>query len=368
MPKMRYLPGGRASGRNRRTRRGFVWAALALVLLGAVVLPARAKDTPCVFQGVDRIVAVGDLHGDYQNFTKILTAVGLTDENLHWTGGKTHLVQIGDVLDRGPSARKIFDLLIRLETEAGQAGGQVHALIGNHEEMALTGISFDYPDLVTVEQFRSFLPDDYVAKKNEEYINKLREARPPEEGPISVNYADLQDYWKGIRDKDPAARREYFANLRKLYGRWILGHNAVIKINDIVFVHGGISERFSLMSLEDINDTLRRELEWAGRGVSFQPKVVYAPDGPLWYRDLARSDEKTMDKDVTRILSNLKAHHMVVGHTPHNFGALGRMERFGGRIYAIDTGISSYYKGGYRSALIIDRGKFTIWGVQNGTD
>ena len=87
----------------------------------------------CVWTDVDRIVVVGDLHGAYDNFVKILKQTGLVDDLLQWKGGKTHLVQMGDILDRGDRARDIFDLLIRLEESAKSAGGFVHVLIGNHE-------------------------------------------------------------------------------------------------------------------------------------------------------------------------------------------------------------------------------------------
>ena len=59
---------------------------------------STAKD---VFKGVDRVVVVGDLHGDYDQYIKFLTTNGLVDEELRWQGGKTHFVQLGDVVDRG---------------------------------------------------------------------------------------------------------------------------------------------------------------------------------------------------------------------------------------------------------------------------
>ena len=59
----------------------------------------------CVWRNVDRIVVVGDLHGAYESFVKILKQTGLVDDLLQWTGGNTHLVQMGDILDRGDRAR-----------------------------------------------------------------------------------------------------------------------------------------------------------------------------------------------------------------------------------------------------------------------
>ena len=59
--------------------------------------------SPATAQQPQRIIAVGDLHGDFQAWTTIAQAAGITDTRGHWMGGKTTLVQLGDVTDRGPS-------------------------------------------------------------------------------------------------------------------------------------------------------------------------------------------------------------------------------------------------------------------------
>src|SRR4030095_3195276 len=114
--------------RMTRSAAGF---ALALLTVGLVDLRPRAMATPCEFENVDRIVAIGDVHGAFERFMEILQTAEIVDRNGRWSGGKTHLVQLGDVLDRGPDSRKAFDLLARLEREAASAGGRVHSLIGN---------------------------------------------------------------------------------------------------------------------------------------------------------------------------------------------------------------------------------------------
>ncbi|MBS03660.1 MAG: hypothetical protein CMQ24_13260 [Gammaproteobacteria bacterium] len=91
---------------------------LALLLL-ICAMPGTARET---FDGVDRIVAVGDLHGDFAQFRQVLMQASLIDADLRWTGDRTHLVQLGDVADRGPDTRRIIELLMRLEKEASRAG------------------------------------------------------------------------------------------------------------------------------------------------------------------------------------------------------------------------------------------------------
>ena len=71
----------------------------------------------------DRIVAIGDIHGNFEGFVSILQRAGLVDDDLRWIGGETTLIQTGDIFDRGVDVRKVLDLLMRLEGEAAAAGG-----------------------------------------------------------------------------------------------------------------------------------------------------------------------------------------------------------------------------------------------------
>src|SRR6478736_5846477 len=116
------------------TRIRFV-ARQLLVFLGLALLVASAATGQSVHA---RIVAVGDLHGDFVAWRAIATAAGLIDARGKWTGGKTIFVQTGDVADRGPDTLGILNDLMRLQREAKRSGGQVIALVGNHEAMNMT--------------------------------------------------------------------------------------------------------------------------------------------------------------------------------------------------------------------------------------
>jgi hypothetical protein len=111
-----------------------------LVFLLCFYMPlslAQAEDWQ--FSGVNRIVAVGDIHGAYDAVVATLQEADVIDDNLAWNGGNTHLVLTGDLLDRGPGSRQVMDLVMSLEKEAVRTGGQVHQLLGNHEVMNLIG-------------------------------------------------------------------------------------------------------------------------------------------------------------------------------------------------------------------------------------
>jgi hypothetical protein len=84
-------------------------------------------------------VAIGDVHGALDEFVVVLRGVELVDEELNWIGGRTHLVSLGDLVDRGDYGRQVMDLVMRLQAEAEAAGGAVHIVLGNHEVMNLVG-------------------------------------------------------------------------------------------------------------------------------------------------------------------------------------------------------------------------------------
>jgi len=363
-----------------RRRRPFFLLLLAFAFLPR---PAPAADIPYEWTGVDRVVAVADLHGDYDRFVFILAhpQVGLIDDDLRWTGGKTHLVQLGDIVDRGPRAKEILDLLMRLEKEAAAAGGMVHVLLGNHEEMNITGIALDYPGYVTGEQFVSFLPGDFRREREAEYLKtlSLEDRKRAEIEGLDVHADDrLADFWHKIMTaKDPDAMRAYVLGFNKPYGDWLVKKNAVIKINDVVYAHGGITEALSKWPIREINQVIRTELEFfQGRmrnpqqyGKPFHPKLVYDPDSPLWFRGLATKNEAAAQAEIDRTLANLGARAIVVGHNYFSFSGSSsptvdrrKVARFQDKVWIMDTGISSAGYGGIPSALIYDHGEFLVWG------
>ncbi len=367
---------------RKEGRRGHGPLFLLLLALAFLARPSPAADIPYEWTGVERVVAVADLHGDFDRFVFILAhpQVGLIDDDLRWTGGKAHLVQLGDVMDRGPRAKEIFDLLMRLEKEAAAAGGMVHPLLGNHEEMNITGIALDYPDYVTVEQFVDFLPEDFRREREAAYIKtlppKARE-RAEVEGLDVHNDEGLAQFWRKIMAaKDPHATRAYVLGFNQTYGDWLVKQNTVIKINDVVYAHGGISETLSKWPIRELNQVMRSELEFfQGRMRNpqqyrrpFHPRLVYEPDSPLWFRGLATKNEAAAQVEIDRTLANLGAKAIVVGHNYFRYAGgssqtLDRrnVARFHDKVWIMDTGISGSY-GGLPSALIYDHGEFTVWG------
>ncbi|SPE30957.1 Metallophosphoesterase [Candidatus Sulfopaludibacter sp. SbA6] len=308
-----------------------------LVLAAAPPLAAQAEWT-----GVERVVAVGDVHGDYDGFVEILRSAGVIDEKDRWIGGKTHLVQAGDVPDRGPATRKVMDLLMALEKQAAKAGGHVHALIGNHEAMNM------YGDL------RYTTPGEFAAFRTGE-SEQLR-ANLWEQESRGLASADRKK-WEAEHPLGWVEQRTEFGP-KGTYGKWIRSHNAVVKINDAIYLHGGISPKYVTKSLNQINEAVAAELSDVTKIKDGSP--LTAADGPLWYRGLAQEEGAAIEAHVNHVLAAYGVKRIVIGHTP-TAGAV--IPRFGGKVVQIDVGLSAAY-GSHRACLLEEGDK--LYAIHRG--
>ncbi len=307
---------------------------------------AAAWGADHAWEGVERIVAVGDVHGDYEQFAAVLRSAGVIDDDGDWTGGKTHLVQTGDVPDRGPDTRKILDLLQKLEKQAKKAKGMVHALIGNHEAMNV------YGDLryVTPEEFAAFETSksaDYREQSYKQEVDQLRATLPKQERPAFDDAHRAK--WMAEHPPGYFEHRTAFQADGK-YGRWIVRNDAVVRINDMLFLHGGLSPQYAAMSLGALNEAVQDPLQ--GKA-PLAGSAAVDDDGPLWYRGMAQHPEQTERASVEAVLAAQGVNHVVIGHT-FTEGAV--LPRFGGKVIQIDVGLAAYY-GGRQACLLVENGE-----------
>ena len=267
-----------------------------------------------IYPEVESLYAFGDIHGDYNAFILTLRKAKLIDNNNHWCGGKAHVVQVGDILDRKirdteysdeDSEFKIIALILKLQLESYTSGGGFHPIIGNHEIMNILGI-FDY-----------------------------------------VSPMGLQHFKNKSREKNIEARKKYF----KLGGDFCkylaCGWNPVIKIGDYIFCHGGINEDISKKySIDEINHIMRDTLYGNSKHINkyYFNELFLNEQSILWNRtysvNLCPNKEYYENIDIQNIISKYGAKHLVVGHTPQDNGI---KSRFNGKVYCIDTGMSEAF-------------------------
>lgn len=331
--------------------------ALFRRLLGVAALAFAmiAGSSPSAALAAQRIVAVGDLHGDFQAWMTVASAAGLVDKGGHWAGGKTTLVQLGDVLDRGPDSLKIVRNLQQLQKEAPRKGGKVIVVLGNHEAMNLTG---DYR-YTTPAEYASFADDQSAARREKLYqLNKAAiEASYRASNPQMTAEA-IHQAWIASTPLGWVEHKLAWMPSGE-FGQWATRNPAIVMIGDTLFVHGGISAEYAKMSLAEIN---KRVAVAMASGDDSPKSILTDPLGPLWYRGLVRADadaeaertenaraapaaaepRPTPEQELTAVLAAYGAKRLVIGHTPILSGITITS---GGRLVRIDTGISRYYGG-----------------------
>jgi len=326
------------------------WSLERIVRFALLALAALVVSIPAAAAQPQRIVAVGDLHGDYQAWQAIARSAGVMDGAGHWAGGKTTLIQLGDILDREPDSLKIVRSLQQLEKEAHRAGGRVVVVLGNHEAMNLLG-DFRY---TTPGEFAAFAGPNSAAVRDRVYdqnraaIEKAAQAANP-----AVSPQQIRDSWMAQHPLGWVEHKLAWSPSGEL-GRWAARNPAIVKIGGILFVHGGISAEYSRLSLNEVN---RRVQAAMAAGDGSPSTILEDPLGPLWYRGLVTRDPDaehvraqaapnaqplTPDQELNAVLAAYGADRIVVGHTPD---LKGIETLYGGRLARVDTGNSRAYGG-----------------------
>ena len=279
------------------------------------------------------MIAMGDLHGDYEQFIKVLRSTGLINSRGRWVGGAAHLVQTGDVTDRGPSSRAIIDHLEKLKKQAAKKGGRVHTLIGNHEAMNSYGdLRYTHPG--EYEAFSGRNSVQFREKQWEYQLQRIKQQNP--EGFLTM---DLEQYRLEWEQKIPLGWVEHRLawTPEGEYGAWVTANPVVIMVNKTLFMHGGLSPQYCRFSLQEITQQIWHELKHFD---SENRGILEDQAGPLWYRGLANENEDTFAANLDLILEKYGATRIVVGHSPTG-GVV--WPRFDGRVVLNDTGIAAHY-------------------------
>ena len=337
--------------KHRLSSASAIAVVLALLLWARAERPraqSNAPEGPCDITTSERVVAIGDVHGAYDRFVGMLRAAGLIDGRQRWIGGRARLVQTGDLLDRGADSRKVVDLLIKLEREAAAAGGRVHALVGNHEFMRLVG-DWRY---VSPGEYKAFQDADSVALRDR--VHDLNAERAAQRARAEKGTFNEREYRAQFVKDFPLG---YFEMQRAFgkdgeYGKWVRSRVAAVKINGVLFIHGGVSDKVANLGCQGLNAEVQRDLAAAPVPADKITSLLSATeDGPLWYRGMASEPEAAFEPMLDSILRRLDARGVVIGHTPIATGQI--TTRFGGRVVLIDTGMlgGEFFKAGAASAL-----------------
>jgi len=257
-----------------------------------------------------RILAISDMHGNLDGTVELLLAAGVMDENYNWIYDGC-LIILGDVLDRGEYTTECLWLLYHLYIQSAEnPHNKLIPILGNHENMT-------------------------IGKKTHEMDGKYGQTCEL----LDMTYNEL-----------------YGENT--LLGRWLRSWQTVLRLDDILFVHGGISTGFAqrFTNLSDVNKLVWDYYHQVDLSENEDIKYIFHRNGPFWYRGYFYTEDKweTANPEIIDgIMTQYQVNNIVVGHT--TFDKIQYAQE--GRIISIDAGLK-YQESGF--ALLYQNGGFFI--------
>jgi hypothetical protein len=352
-----------AVSRNAVARRALLAGAAvaipALFDVGAALAKAKGKGgqgspptkavAPTPVTNVDlagrRLVAIGDVHGDFKQTMRALELGKVMDADGRWVGGTTVLVQVGDILDRGDNELAIMRKFANLAKQARKEGGDVLVVHGNHEIMNVLG-DFRYATKGAYAECAR-----YAEAKRQKLVEKLGEenAPPLPETPEDVN----PETYRGV-----LARRDLFLPGGEMALR-MAKNPTVLQVGDTVFAHAGIDMRVVEYGFQALNDDVAA---WMAGVKKTPPNMVLEEKGVVWTREYGGADagvtaEASACRRLGEALDAVGAKRLVVGHTPQQGGVSSGC---GGRLWRSDVGVSRGIYGAKPQVIEIVNGRVRV--------
>lgn len=300
---------------------------------------------PAILSAVQRLIVLGDIHGDYNlliQFLKIANLIGINQVGqIIWTGGSTYVVQVGDQIDRcrpisnmvctNPNTTyqdeasdiKILKLCDDLHKQALLVGGAVISLLGNHEIMNATGIM----------TYVSYLG-------NKEFENYVDPSHP------EVKFASGAD------------AREYAFKPGNEFGK-MMGCTRLpaVIVGSHLFVHAGIIDGLinemgltKIHDLETINIAIRMWLLGILKKNAIKNIIKSSKISMFWTRILGNIppnvdlNNPACITHIGKVLKLFNVGSIIVGHTPQSFTYSDDINQTcSGKVWRVDNGSSSAF-------------------------
>lgn len=274
-----------------------------------------------------KTLILGDIHGDRTLLLRALQGLGLSDAEGHWVGGSRRLVQLGDVLDRGPDPLACLELMMRLQQEALAAGGEVVCLLGNHEWMALRAAA-----------------GEHAARMS-----------------WTLNGAGAQyREWLGLEgltgdDTEMPYPEPFFALFRgdQPYGAFLRSHQVAVRVGDYVVVHAG----WTPDGPESVEEANRAFAEAPRESDGFLAAARRSPLASIHNLLWARNQPEA---EIVQACEQLGCRGIIAGHSVMT----GVKASFGGRLLQIDVGM--YHRGRWAALGLDEAGN--PWALLEGEE
>jgi len=283
------------------------------------------KKYPSVLPPVERIIVIGDLHGDWEMTIKSLKIAKVINDKLNWIGKETVVVQVGDQIDRcrfsgiscalpeatkydEASDMKILNYFTTLHEQAQKVGGAVYSIIGNHELMNVNG-DMRYVSYQNLKDFDNYKkPDGTIIK----------------DGLTARTWA--------FSPGNPIAN--FLGCTRQL--SLIIGSN--------LFVHAGVLPKVAQKyGVEDMNQIMSLFLWDKLNNYDAKELLDSADYSPLWNRVFGNKmkNENQCNTLLNPLKEIYKVDRIFIGHTPQTDSGITNTCQ--GRIWLTDYGASKAF-------------------------
>lgn len=238
--------------------------------------PAPAPAGAVFAANPSRLLMVSDMEGEFDKFVALMQSQGVVDEGLHWSFGDGHVALLGDFVDRGGDMVPLLWLIYRLEDEARQAGGRIHYVLGNHEQLGIAGKTKYWPrHLVATAQA---LGDD-------------------------------------------GSERIFSGS--SVLGAWLRSKPVIARVGDHLLVHGGISRKFLDLQLdiEAANAAARPYLDVERSSLPAAVQPLLGRNGVTWYRGMALPGEERYAEEedaighLRQVVARYGVKRVAIGHS-----------------------------------------------------
>lgn len=223
-----------------------------------------------------RLLMVSDMEGEFDKFVALMRSQGVIDESMHWSYGDGQVVLVGDFVDRGKQMVPLLWLIYRLDDEAVRAGGRLHYVLGNHEQLGIAGRT-------------KYWPRHLVAT---------------------------------ARALGEDGHHRLFAH-DSMLGAWLRSKPVIARVGDHLFVHGGVSQVFmdTRLDIAAANAVARRHLDVEVKSLPGQARPVLGRSGVTWYRGMALAEDPKHVEEadplahLQHVLARFEVKRVAIGHS-----------------------------------------------------
>lgn len=279
---------------------------------------SKYERIPHILPKAERIIAIGDIHGDMQLTIDCLKLAKVINDDFDWIAEppNTIVVQIGDQVDRcrptqslkcdNPEATpfdedsdiKILEFFTELNKKARSKGGYVISLLGNHEILNVDG-NMDYVSYKGIKQFEN-----------------------------EINPETNEKFKSGLE-----ARKYLFKNGNKYAKFLACTRQTAVIIGSNLFVHAAILPNLARkFKINELNLLIKKWLlgiinnSDKIKGIGKLSDILFNYEkSPFWPRFLGNLPPNVSIEDETCVdylvepLELYNCNNMIIGHTPQPF-------------------------------------------------